>query len=48
MSKMHKVRSRRVRRQFKAAVKFGALAKPRHNRLGGRTGKSRPGGGRRK
>ena len=40
MSKGKLNRTRRVRRQLNAALKFGPAAKPMHKRLGGRTGKS--------
>jgi hypothetical protein len=38
MSKMKKIRARRVRHQANQACKFGKSAKPTHKRLGGRSG----------
>jgi hypothetical protein len=40
MSKMKKLRARRVRHQANQACKFGKSAKPTHKRLGGRSGHS--------
>lgn len=40
MSKSRYFRTKRVRRQANAAVKFGVKAKPRHRSRSGRTGKA--------